>query len=119
MVINGKKIFAIFISLIFVASVFGIASTMASVGYPDKVTATPEIVKVGDLITVTTNFDSCQDSDIIADGNKPKGDAELVSRPDTSFSKGLEPVDETYTWVYRATAPGTINLILALQLQQK
>jgi len=104
-----KKIFAILISLLFVASVFGVASTMAFVDYPDKVTATPESVKVGDLITVTTNFYSCQDPDIIADGDKLKGDAELVSRPEMTTAKGLEPVDETYTWVYRATAPGTIK----------
>jgi len=103
-----KKILAILISLLFVVSVFGVASTMAFEGNL-KVTATPEIVKVGDLITVTTNFSSCQDPMIIADGDKPKGDAELVSRPDISAEKGLFPVEQTFTWVYRATAPGTIK----------
>ncbi len=107
MVINMKKIFAILLSVLFLGSVFGVASTMA--GECPNPTASPETVKVGDLITVTSDCYSSADPSIIADGNKPKGDAELVSRPATSFSKGLEPVDETYTWVYRATAPGTIK----------
>lgn len=102
-----KKIFAILISLLFVASVFGVASTMA--GECPNPTASPETVKVGDLITVTSFCPFENDPIIIADGNKPKGDAELVSRPATSFSKGLFPVERTYTWIYRATVPGTIK----------
>ena len=112
MVINMKKIFSILISLLFVVSVFGVASTMAGVVY--SAVATPENVKVGELITVTTNFYSDSDPMIIADGNKPKGDAVLVSRPDMVAGIGLTPVEipiegNTYTWVYRATAPGTIK----------
>jgi len=102
-----KKILAILISLLFVVSVFGVASIMADVSF--SAVATPDTVKVGELITVTTNFPSSLDPTIIADGDKPKGDAVLISRPATSFSKGLFPVEQTYTWVYRATAPGTIR----------
>ena len=100
-----KKIFAILISLLFVASVFGVASIMA--GECPNPTASPETVKVGDLITVTSLCPFDNDPIIIADGNKPKGDAVLVSRPNTTEASGLEPVE--FTWVYRATAPGTIK----------
>lgn len=115
MVINMKKIFAIVISLLFVVSVFGVASTMAGLE-EIRVTATPENVKVGELITVTTNFPSSQDPTIIADGNKPKGDAVLVSRPEKTEAKGLFPVERTWTWVYRATAPGTIKFDFEVDL---
>ncbi|KYC51674.1 MAG: hypothetical protein AMQ74_01035 [Candidatus Methanofastidiosum methylothiophilum] len=57
------------------------------------------------MITVTTNFYS-EDPTIIADGNIPKGDAVLVSRPQLLEAGGP---DETYTWVYRATQAGTIK----------
>lgn len=50
-----KKIFAILISLLFVASVFGVASLSAT----DKATATPERVKVGQIITVTSTYNPC------------------------------------------------------------
>ena len=103
-----KKIFAILISLLFVVSVFGVASTMA--GACSNPTASPETVKVGDLITVTSFCPFENDPIIIADGNKPKGDAVLVSRPERISSKGLYPVEvTTFTWIYRATAPGTIK----------
>ncbi|NPV49797.1 MAG: hypothetical protein HPY60_01175 [Candidatus Methanofastidiosum sp.] len=102
-----KKLFVILVSLLFVVSVFGVASTMADIRF--SAVAAPETVKVGELITVTTNYPSSLDPAIIADGDKPKGDAVLVSRPATSFSKGLFPVEQTFTWIYRATAPGTIK----------
>jgi hypothetical protein len=107
MVIIMKKIFAVLMSLLFVVSVFGVASVMADIDF--WATATPETVKVGDLITVTTNVYSESDPIIIADGDKPIGDAELVSRPEIVSGLGLFPVEVTYTWVYRATAPGTIK----------
>jgi len=100
-----KKIFSILISLLFVVSVFGVASIMA--GVCPNPTASPDTVKVGDLITVTTFCPVDNDPIIIADGDKPKGDAVLVSRPDITEERGLERIQ--YTWVYRATAPGTIK----------
>ncbi|NMC76311.1 MAG: hypothetical protein GYA60_03325 [Candidatus Methanofastidiosa archaeon] len=99
-----RKSFALTISLLLLVSVFGIISTMA-IPNGHKVTATPDKVKVGELITVTTNFYS-EDPTIIADGNIPKGDAVLVSRPQLLEAGGP---DETYTWVYRATQAGTIR----------
>ncbi|MCC7573375.1 MAG: BatD family protein [Candidatus Methanofastidiosum sp.] len=99
-----KKIFAILTSLLFIVSVFGVASAM-EVAY--SVVAAPETVKVGELITVTTNYNPGKDPTIIADGDKPKGDAELVSRPNIADECGLEPAERT--WIYRATAPGTIR----------
>lgn len=106
MVITMKKIFAILISLLFVVSVFGMASLIATDCLDP--TASPDLVKVGDLITVTSFCYFGSDPTIIADGNKPKGGAELVSRPEVGVAgKGLSPVE--LTWVYRATAPGTIK----------
>lgn len=102
-----KKIFAILISLLFVVNVFGVASLIAK-DCPDP-TASPDLVKVGDLITVTSLCYFDKDPTIIADGNKPKGDAELVSRPEIVEAIGLSLVEQTFTWVYRATAPGTIK----------
>ncbi|HGJ65750.1 TPA: hypothetical protein ENS27_10205 [bacterium] len=100
-----RKSFALIISLLFLVSVFGIISTMAFL-IEYKVTATPDKVKVGELITVTTNFYTINDPVIIADGNIPKGDAILVSRPTLL---GAESPNETYTWIYRATQAGTIK----------
>ena len=107
MVILMKKIFAILVSLLFVVSVFGVASTMA--GECPNPVASPDVVRVGELITVTSTCYFENDPIIIADGDKPIGDAELVSRPDMVAGIGLTPVEITYTWVYRATAPGTIK----------
>ena len=110
-----KKIFSILISLLFLVSVFGVAQTMA--GECPNPLASPDVVKVGELITVTSTCYYGNDPIIIADGDKPKGDAELVSRPNIAAGKGLTPVEipiegNTYTWVYRATAPGTIKFDL-------
>lgn len=108
MVITMKKIFAILISLLFVVSVFGMASLIATDCLDP--TASPDLVKVGDLITVTSFCYFGSDPTIIADGNKPKGGAELVSRPEVEVAgKGLSSAEQTFTWVYRATAPGTIK----------
>lgn len=108
MVITMKKIFAILISLLFVVSVFGMASLIATDCLDP--TASPDLVKVGDLITVTSFCYPSSDPTIIADGNKPKGGAELVSRPEVGVAgKGLSSAEQTFTWVYRATAPGTIK----------
>jgi hypothetical protein len=106
MVIIMKKLFAIITSLLFVVSVFGVASAMAT-ECPNPV-ASPDVVKVGELIIITSACYFENDPIIIADGDKPIGDAELVSRPEIASGLGLIPVEE-YTWVYRATAPGTIK----------
>ena len=114
MVILMKKIFAILVSLLFVVSVFGVASTMA--GECPNPVASPDVVKVGELITLTSTCYYGNDPIIIADGDKPKGDAELVSRPEKTSAKGLFPVEEpTYTWVYRATAAGTIKFDFTIE----
>ena len=52
-----KKIFAILISLLFVASVFGVASTMATICELPSFTT----VQVGDTFTLKNTFEPCGD----------------------------------------------------------
>ena len=94
-----KKIFAILISLLFIASVFGVASTTAT---SFTLTATPTTVAVGDIITVTYDKDYGSDPAVVAYGTLPKGDVVKVSGPTYKAAEGL-----TY-WTYRATKVGTI-----------
>jgi len=126
-----KKIFAILISLLFVASVFGVALTMAKFEF--AATATPEKVKAGELITVTS-WDNPYDPEnpsiyydptikaydpsiktldhfpYISDSDFEKfQDASLYA---TKVSGPIEDIDEyeqtIYIWTYRANQAGTI-----------
>ena len=64
-----KKIFAIVISLLFVASVFGVAQTMAGSGCPtctcvDYFTVSQTTVQVGDTFTASIDIGCLSDPDL-------------------------------------------------------
>ncbi|MCC7573355.1 MAG: hypothetical protein KO464_08190 [Candidatus Methanofastidiosum sp.] len=110
-----KKIFAILISLLFVASVFGIAQTMAV----EPSQATPERVKVGQIITVTT-YEGPEGYDPtvkIYDPSMPNlmDEEEFetyqdASRYVTKISGPIQISGDTtkWVWTYRANFSGTI-----------
>lgn len=122
-----KKIFSILISLLFIVSVFGVASVMAPP--PPTLTATPEKVKDGEIITVTSYLDPCDFEDhicydptikiydpsikdmghypIIKDSDFEKfQDASLYA---TKVSGPIKTDGENiWTWTYRANQAGTI-----------
>lgn len=118
-----KKIFAVLISLLFVASVFGVASLSAT----DKATATPERVKVGQIITVTSTYDPCAFNDTPPKCYDPTvkiydpSMKNISFYPDMGFetfqdassyvtklSGPIETSNGIWTWTYRANFPGTI-----------
>jgi len=122
-----KKIFAILISLLFVVSVFGIASLTAE--YKEEATATPERVKVGQIITVTSNLypcdaiDECYDptvkiydpsiNEIIGypfilnvDFEEFQDASEYVTKLSGPIKISEDP--SVWAWTYRANFSGTI-----------
>ncbi|HOE93686.1 MAG TPA: hypothetical protein PLK11_05555 [Methanofastidiosum sp.] len=121
-----KKIFAVLISLLFVASVFGVASLSAT----DKATATPERVKVGQIITVTSTYNPCAFNDtppkcydptikIYDPSIKNKLNYPYIfdltfeefqdaSSYVTKLSGPIKTSDGIWTWTYRANFQGTI-----------
>jgi hypothetical protein len=94
-----KKIFAILISLLFVASVFGVAPTMA--GGITK--AVPDSVAVGELITVY--YDSTGSSDPTVEGTAK---VVKISGP-TLTNETIEGTHFETKWVYKAYTPGTVK----------
>jgi hypothetical protein len=96
-----KKIIAVLMSLLFVVSVFGIASTTA---FSPTLKATPTNVAVGEIITVTYDKSGFYDHelDVIAYDNLPKGGVVKLSGPTYNATE-----DMTY-WTYRATSVGTV-----------
>ncbi len=120
-----KKVFAVLISLLFVASVFGVASLSAT----HIATATPERVKVGQIITVTSTSDPC-DSEVppvCYDPTVKIYDPSINNLPgypyihNNTFEKfqdasshviklsgPIKTPENTWVWTYRANFPGTI-----------
>ena len=88
-----KKIFAILMGLLFFGSVFSSAVLGCCM---DSITATPNKVKVGELITVECNG-FCNPVPLMIEGT---GNASFVS---------LVLVDNHNTYTYRATKPGIIR----------
>ncbi|HNR43923.1 MAG TPA: hypothetical protein PLI06_06620 [Methanofastidiosum sp.] len=116
-----KKIFAILISLLFVASVFGVASLTAE--FKEEATATPERVKVGQIITVTSNLDPCDAVDECYDPTVKIYDTSMTtwmlnvdfeefqdaSKYVTKLSGPIKKDGEyLWIWTYRANFAGTI-----------
>jgi len=117
-----KKIFAILISLLFVVSVFGIASLTADP--EEEATATPERVKVGQIITVTSNLYPCYTVDECYDPTVKIYDSSMTtSMFDVDFEEfqdaskyvtklsGPIKISEDpsiWAWTYRANFTGTI-----------
>lgn len=119
-----KKNIAILISLVFVASFFSITATMA---FKLEANATPEDVKVGKLITVTSNTYPCDDDKVCYDpvikiydpsieqyeNWKDKSNA-FIALPDgsiyaTKFSGPIKTDGKNiWTWTYRANQTGKI-----------
>ncbi|HPU91938.1 MAG TPA: hypothetical protein PLA04_07075 [Methanofastidiosum sp.] len=94
-----KKIFAILISLLFVASVFGVASILGEACRPTDVSSST--VRVGETFTFSFKSEGTPDiTDINLTGT---GAVVLVSGP--------TKVDE-YTWIitYRAISPGDVKI---------
>ena len=91
-----KKIFAILISLLFVVSVFGVASTMAEFDICAVTSVSDNTVRVGEIFTYTAQTDAIP----TVTGT---GKADLVSGP--THVTGL-----VYTTTYRAISPGKITI---------
>jgi len=92
-----KKIFAMLISLLFVASVFGVASTMAFEFDVCAVTSVSEnTVRVGDIFTFTAQTDAIPTI-------TGTGKIEIVSGP--THVTGI-----VYTTTYRAISPGKVTI---------
>ena len=89
-----KKIFAILISLLFVASVFGVASIMGSACTPTYVSSST--VRVGDQFT----FSAGTSTTPIVTGT---GTVALVSGP-------TKHTDDKYYTTYRAISPGDVSI---------
>ena len=122
-----KKIYAILMSLLFIVSVFGVASTMAD--NPDAATATPERVKVGQIITVTSTLYPCDTVDECYDPTIKIYDPSIKNIPGfplilnvdfEEFQDASEYVTKlsgpikisedpsVWAWTYRANFSGTI-----------
>ena len=117
-----KKIFAIVISLLFVVSVFGLASLTAE--FKEEATATPERVKVGQIITVTSNLDPCDAVDECYDPTVKIYDPSMTtwmfdvdfeefqdaSKYVTKLSGPIKISEDpsVWAWTYRANFAGTI-----------
>ena len=115
-----KKIFAILISLLFVVSVFGMASLTAE----EEATATPERVKVGQIITVTSNLYPCATVDECYDPTVKIYDSSMLnwmsnlnfetyqdaSKYVTKLSGPIKISEDPsiWAWTYRANFTGTI-----------
>jgi len=114
-----KKLYAIIISLLFVGSVFGTASLAAVSTDPplpplpgtSTYSATPEIVNVGEFITVTNHITGyweahtpIQDFTIYGTGGVVKiSGPEPTSVPTIGVGESKDVV-----WVYKAIGPGSV-----------
>jgi len=97
-----KKIFAILISLLFVASVFGVASILGEACRPTDVSSST--VRVGETFTFSFKSEGTPDiTDINLTGT---GAVVLVSGP--------TKIGEDHQWVttYRAISPGDVKLVV-------
>ncbi len=94
-----KKIFAILVSLLFLASVFGIASVMSGTACKCQIIG-PASVEVGDTfqVVITTNGGSCC----------------IGFRVESPIVKLIdkEPTPDGYILTYQALAPG--NVLIAM-----
>ncbi|NMC58085.1 MAG: hypothetical protein GYA51_01620 [Candidatus Methanofastidiosa archaeon] len=96
-----RKIFAILVSLLFVVSVFGVASLMA--GCPYEMAASKDSIAVGQLVTVYSNH-SFTDRDPYTDGAA----VDKISGP-TATSEVIGGVTYSTKWVYKAYTSGTVK----------
>ncbi|NMC77688.1 MAG: hypothetical protein GYA60_10430 [Candidatus Methanofastidiosa archaeon] len=110
-----KKLYAIIISLLFVVSVFGVVSFAATPTDPRPGTstysATPEIVNVGEFITVKNHITGewsshtpIQNFTIYGTGGVVKISGPTPSYvPFVAYGSSIDVV-----WVYKATGAGTV-----------
>ena len=96
-----KKIFAVLISLLFVASVFGVASILGAIIPCSSTALSSSTVRVGDTFTFTVGSEGTPDVKVTGTGA-----VVLVSGP--------TKIGEDHQWVttYRAISPGDVKLVV-------
>ena len=130
-----KKIFAVLVTLLFVASVFGVAQTMAGVSYycDDYYRISRTSAHVGDTLTISLLLEATSDvnigdktinnivTGIVANGGLPYqiGPLELINVEYFDENWNLiqsgfipnptDPRIKWITWTFRGAQPGTIS----------